>query len=303
MILFTMGREFYHNTIFPLKVYRDLNYIPNIPLGMVYQIIIIEEGLGIIKLNQEFTVIHAPVVYLLNELEHMEIEDSLNLKIHIIYFHPKILNSELEYAFIKQEAVGKQDSSSLLDLYLLSSFLFRDKTYRSHYQLTQLMLHRLLYLKDSIHYEYEKQSSDKWPARGRSYFLEMLCYLSGMNIEVSQKLDPVLNFISEMFDEVLLYIHANYSKEITVYKLVETFHINRTTLNKRFRDITGESVKSYVIKLRIESSAFLLRNSNLTVKGIAYQVGYNDIADFGRAFRKLKGCNPKEYRKENKEKK
>lgn len=299
MLVHTIGRELHLDEVYPLKVYKNLDYIPEIPYGETYQIIIIEEGTGIISLDNHRVIIHAPAVFLINETENVSIKETLNLRMHIVYFHPSFINKEFQFNYVREQLV-EHHRSPILDLYLLNSFLFRDNTYSSHYQLTRVMLYRLLYLKDIIYDEYENQEFSLWVGRGRSYLLEMLCYLSNINTVCLQEVEPALNLTADLFDNILLYIHANYSQKITLQRLVDIFNINHTTLNNMFRIKTGESVMSYIIQLRIENSAFLIKNTDIPVKEIAYQVGYNDITNFGRAFKKLKGCSPKEYKEERK---
>jgi AraC family L-rhamnose operon regulatory protein RhaS len=70
-------------------------------------------------------------------------------------------------------------------------------------------------------------------------------------------------------------------------------------LNELFRKATGDTVISYLIKLRIELAASMLRDTGMPIKEIGCRVGFDDTANFGRTFKKLKGCSPKQYREEN----
>jgi AraC family L-rhamnose operon regulatory protein RhaS len=296
MVLHTIGREYYPQYEFPLKVYRNLHRIPEIPLGKAYQIIIVEEGTGIIEVNKERKIIHAPVVFLINELERISSEESEQFIIHIIYFHPSVIHAELDFYSVR-ERIGKDYSDiKAFDLYLLNPFLLRDRIYADHYQLPQVMQRRLLYLKECISDECSDQNTCYWPCKGRAYFLEMLCYLSGINTEISHVIEAVLNTTNDLYERILLYVHVNFSEKITLHQLVEVFNVNQTTLNKMFKKITGESIISYLIKLRIKISLLLLRDTNLPVREIAYRVGYEDVVHYFRTFKKIMGDTPNQYR-------
>jgi AraC family L-rhamnose operon regulatory protein RhaS len=151
---------------------------------------------------------------------------------------------------------------------------------------------------DALINEFEKQETYLWICRGRSYFFEILCYVSTF-INSKADMDLVLDNDSNLMDEILLYIHTNYSEKITLHSLVEHFNINRTTINDMFRKATGESVISYLIKLRIEASAMMLRDTGIPINEIGYRVGFDDLSHFSRTFKKIIGCSPSQYRKAN----
>lgn len=296
----TIGKEFFPEAVIELKVYTDLDFIPSIPFESTFQIIIIEEGTGIIKVNQKKIMIHSPIVYCINELETVSIEKGQNLKIHIIYFHPQIIDINFSFKFIRQALREDVTSAQVQDLYWLNSFLVRDENSDIYCQLTQVTLRRLLYLFDCIMDEFDNQRTYFWICRGRSFFLEILCYLS--NLYTSVPLSMVVTTIdsqSEFLEDILLYIHTNYAEKISLQHLVNIFNLNRTTLNKLFKKSTGDTVISYLIKLRIELSASMLRDTGIPIKEIGFRVGFDDTVNFGRTFKKLKGCSPKQYREEN----
>ena len=64
-----------------------------------------------------------------------------------------------------------------------------------------------------------------------------------------------------------------------------------------FKQITGRTFTEYLNYLRIMKAKELLTNSNKTVSGISYEVGFNDPAYFDRVFKKEVGMSPGKYRK------
>lgn len=299
MQLKTIGKEFFPEAVIALKVYTDLCLIPNVPFKSTFQIIIIEEGTGIITINQKRTMIHSPAVYCINELETVSVEKGQNLKIHIVYFHPQMIDIKFSFEFIRQASREDVTSTEVQDLYWLNSFLERNENFDIHCKLSQVMLRRLLYLLQCIIDEFDNQRTYFWICRGRSFFLEMLCYLSKVYTTVLSSIDVAIDFQSEFFEDILLYIHTNYAEKISLQHLVHIFNLNRTTLNEVFRKATGDTVISYLIKLRIELAASMLRDTGIPIKEIGGRVGFDDTVNFGRTFKKLKGCSPKQYREEN----
>lgn len=299
MELRTYGREFFPEAVIPLKVYKDLSDIPEVPMHETFQIIIIEEGSGIININEERSIIQSPSIYLVNELETVKLEKTKNIKIHIIYFHPQVIDWKFDLTFIRQASRIDVTDPQVQDLYWLNSFLLRDEGFLNHYKLTYVMLRRLLLLGDNIMDEFDNQRTGYWVCRGRSFFLEMLCFISKLHASAAPSMEVNLEVGSELFEDILLYIHTNYTDRITLAHLVDTFNLNRTTLNELFRKSTGETVISYLIQLRIEISSMLLKDTGIPIKEIGYRVGYDEAVNFGRAFKKVKGCSPTQYREEN----
>ena len=66
---------------------------------------------------------------------------------------------------------------------------------------------------------------------------------------------------------------------------------------RAFRAATGQSPIAYLIQLRINRAAALLRTTNQTITEIAFQAGFNDSNYFSRQFVKLLGCSPRQYRR------
>ncbi|HKM35538.1 MAG TPA: AraC family transcriptional regulator, partial [Lachnospiraceae bacterium] len=151
---------------------------------------------------------------------------------------------------------------------------------------------------DSIQQELQEQNSCYWICRGRSYLLELLCYLSRNPLQAEFLKEDSLDFNVHKLDDILLYIHTNYQKKITLTTTVENVGINRTTINSLFKKYVGMSFITYLINFRIKAASLMLMETGLPINEIAYRVGYEDIANFNRSFKKLIGDTPGRYRKE-----
>ncbi len=99
---------------------------------------------------------------------------------------------------------------------------------------------------------------------------------------------------------ILRYIHENINKKLTIASLVKLVPLSRRALETLFREITGDSVYSYILKLRIEKLAAALIETSKPIIEIALELGYSDYKNLSRQFKKIKGCTPSEYRDKNK---
>jgi AraC-like DNA-binding protein len=67
------------------------------------------------------------------------------------------------------------------------------------------------------------------------------------------------------------------------------------TLQRRLKN-SDATYSDLITELRYERAARLLRESNATVLEIALEVGYEDPSHFSRAFKRIAGVSPREYR-------
>jgi len=95
---------------------------------------------------------------------------------------------------------------------------------------------------------------------------------------------------------VLQYIHRNIDDKLTIAKLTRLVPLSRRLLEKRFKQILGLPVYTYIINLRIENFAVRLLESSATVIEIADETGFSDYKNLARNFKKVKGCTPTKYR-------
>jgi AraC-like DNA-binding protein len=67
------------------------------------------------------------------------------------------------------------------------------------------------------------------------------------------------------------------------------------TLQRRLRE-AGLSYKTLIDNTRFEVASRLLAQSNVRAIDITYATGYRDPSHFSRAFRRMAGCSPLQYR-------
>jgi AraC-like DNA-binding protein len=83
---------------------------------------------------------------------------------------------------------------------------------------------------------------------------------------------------------------------LTIEDLVRVAHLSESSLFRLFRQIMGRSPIDYLIRLRIDKAAQLLRREPLRITEVSAAVGFNDSNYFTRQFRHVMGCSPREYR-------
>lgn len=81
-----------------------------------------------------------------------------------------------------------------------------------------------------------------------------------------------------------------------VKDVVEALKIDRSHLYRLFKDETGVSVGQYITQCRMSRAENLLAKSDMSVKDVAYSVGYSDQMYFSRMFKKVNGRTPTAFR-------
>lgn len=95
--------------------------------------------------------------------------------------------------------------------------------------------------------------------------------------------------------QAIEFMENNISKKITLDYIASQLGISISYLNKVFKYQTGDSIISYLTKLRIDETKRLIQESNLNFTQISEKVGYENIYYFSKAFKKVTGMTLTEY--------
>lgn len=93
------------------------------------------------------------------------------------------------------------------------------------------------------------------------------------------------------------WIEADPAADISVAQLAARLGVPRRTLDRRFRDATGISVRRYWQNERVRMAKELLERTDLPIGDIAWRVGYGDAGHFTRLFRRELSVTPRDYRR------
>ncbi|MGN0106751.1 MAG: helix-turn-helix domain-containing protein [Hominilimicola sp.] len=93
------------------------------------------------------------------------------------------------------------------------------------------------------------------------------------------------------------YIEAHIEEEITMADLAKVSLFSPWYSYRLFRQYTDLTVADYVRRLRLSKSAMRLKNENRRIIDIAYELGYNSVDGYQRAFLREFGTNPGQYSK------
>ncbi|MFZ5967835.1 MAG: helix-turn-helix domain-containing protein [Bacillota bacterium] len=260
-----------------------------------FKFILVSSGTAITELNKRKIVIMAPVVFCLNDEDVLNIIEHHDLKARAVYFDPIVVNNVLTIENIKNTKC-EMSESEYRDYYLLLPFITRSDESIGLINIDILTAQRIGGLMSSLELELTALSNDFWRCRTRSFFLEILFFLQYIWTDNKAENKFEIYDDSNIAKKILLYLHANYERKLTLKHLTEVFHVNRTTLTEEFQRATNSSIIDYLIKLRVYMASIMIKNTDLPINEIMYRNGFHDNTHFGRMFKKHTGYSPSEYR-------
>ncbi|MGO3147979.1 MAG: helix-turn-helix transcriptional regulator [Leucobacter sp.] len=92
-------------------------------------------------------------------------------------------------------------------------------------------------------------------------------------------------------------IDREYAQPLNVEELARGVHMSAGHLSRKFRAAYGESPYSYLMTRRIERAMALLRQGDLLVTEVCFQVGCASLGTFTTRFTELVGMPPGAFRR------
>ena len=96
--------------------------------------------------------------------------------------------------------------------------------------------------------------------------------------------------------KIIAYISRHFRQPVTMEMLAEEVGITPNYLSKVFKDSCGMTVLEYLSLTRINYAKKLLTQSSENIIDVAMDSGYNNTANFNKAFKKYTALTPKQYR-------
>ena len=93
-------------------------------------------------------------------------------------------------------------------------------------------------------------------------------------------------------------IHRGYDRRITLSELADAVSYSPGECCRVFKRVTGETIFSYLRSYRLTRGMELLRDTDLSVSRIAYDIGFCTASYFTETFKARLGVTPLQYRKE-----
>lgn len=93
------------------------------------------------------------------------------------------------------------------------------------------------------------------------------------------------------------YINNHLSETIDLDMLAEMSGFSLWHFHRIVKAFLGENIGAFIIRMRVETAARLLRYSDMSVQEISWRVGYDVPSSLSKAFKQFYGISPTSYRK------
>lgn len=102
---------------------------------------------------------------------------------------------------------------------------------------------------------------------------------------------------SDRFSKITEYIMRNFNNDIALPEIAAVANMGVTAFCNFFKQHHRITFVEYLNTIKIGHACKLLSEEDHNIVEVAYQSGYNTLANFNRQFKKIKKMTPSEYRK------
>jgi len=131
-------------------------------------------------------------------------------------------------------------------------------------------------------------------------------FLKIINIIINSEKAPLSSFIyrkkytddeGRRMSAVFEYAIEFYDQNITLEEVAEKANMSKNAFCRYFKKRTNKTFFQFLIEIRIENACKILHNKkDISIASISELCGFQDIANFNRKFKELKGLSPSQYR-------
>ena len=244
-----------------------------------YQLIFVQAGEMTVKIaGKEVKCVAPALVFIGNCEPHTIVETSKDYKRYVLTLNPSSVNT-----YVKPDV-------------LQSIFFIRQEAF-SHCISIEPIVDEIQSLIDMLYTEYNLPSDEKL-LEGELLLLSTLLYrimqfspshFSARKVTSAEKI--VLSIRSKL--------EGSFEQKLNLDELAAQHYVSRYYLAHIFKQLTGYSLKEYMMLCRISYACHELANSQRPIQEIAESSGFHDMSNFLRAFKKMIGVSPSEFRRQN----
>jgi AraC-like DNA-binding protein/mannose-6-phosphate isomerase-like protein (cupin superfamily) len=126
-------------------------------------------------------------------------------------------------------------------------------------------------------------------------FLQLLVFLDRAMLSDATHQQTGSSLSDPKIGQVLTYINENLPADLSVGRLSDMVYMSKYHFMRRFRELTGTTVHSYVTQKRLLAASELIRTGTAPSEA-AQRCGFGDYSAFHRAFKTQFGVTPRDFK-------
>lgn len=210
----------------------------------------------------------------------------------------EIFEFEFSADFILSGNDNDEDSSAYLDFAYLEPFMVVEECVKPRFNLSEELQREA----ESIFNEVLTEYTEKNPGYmliSKALLLKLLVLTGRAYSEEIKgtKTETILNKYKNTILDSLSYIDENFNKNISLRDVSDSVCYSPSHFSYLFKAVMGQTFTEYLSNKRIEKALTLLRDTNMSITEISYEVGFNSISNFNKTFKYFTGQTPRNYRK------
>ena len=289
---FTMSQEiktlktsdWFHSDEFPIAVEVRK---PQTPFGLhnheFCEIVLITGGTGKHVTGEQAWAIHAGDAFVISGLQTHTYEEMEDLCLMNILYQPEQLSWEVQ---------GLAALPGYHALFTLEPALRAEHEFKSRLQLSPLALANVMHLLDKLEDELKKRSPG-YRCMATTLFMQIVCTLSRNYENCSSTNSQSLLRLAEAISHLERY----YDEPISLVELARIAKMPTRSFQRAFKISMGVTPITFRNQVRVSRAVELLRNKEMSITDVAFELKYEDSSYFTRQFKTIVGMTPKEYRR------
>lgn len=98
-------------------------------------------------------------------------------------------------------------------------------------------------------------------------------------------------------DHACRLIAERYAGPLEQAEVADAVHLSPSAFSRFFRRMTGRTFVAYVHELRVADACRRLIEGDAAVTEVCFACGFQNLSNFNRVFRRLRGVSPRDYRR------
>jgi AraC-like DNA-binding protein len=286
MIRTLRKEDWFHPDGFPIVVARR---DPQEPFGLhcheFAEIVIITGGTGLHVTGRECWPLAAGDVFVIGGARPHDYQDMEGLKLINILFDPAVLRMDL----LDLAALPGYHA-----LFTLEPVWRQRHKFKSRLHLLPKDLGTVIGIVDQLELELQVRAAG-FGFLATALYMHLIGFLARC---YSHSKNPDSRALLRLA-EAISYLETNFAEPIDLDELARTAHLSSRAFIRAFRAAMGSPPIAYLIQLRINRAADLLRRGAQSITDIAFAVGFSDSNYFTRQFHKVVGISPRAYRQQH----